>query len=75
MFRNVPLYMKVITIILLAKGLEPAEIADYLSIDSSTVYRYFNSYKLDGLNKYLMTDYKGYWVGPPMRTSKFTPNS
>ena len=54
-------YVKVTTIILLDKGLEPIEIADYLGIDSSTVYRYSNSYKQDGLNKYLTTDYKGYW--------------
>ncbi len=68
-------YVKVTTIILLAKGLSPAEVADYLGIDSSTAYRYLNSYKLDGLDKYLSTDYKGYWVGPPMRTFEFTPNS
>ena len=54
-------YVKVTTIILLAKGLSPAEVSDYLGIDSSTAYRYFNSYKLDGLDKYLVTDYKGYW--------------
>ena len=54
-------YVKVTTILLLDKGLEPIEIADYLGIDSSTVYRYSNSYKQDGLNKYLTTDYKGYW--------------
>ncbi len=35
-------YVKVTTILMLAKGLPIAEIADYLGIDLSTVYRYIN---------------------------------
>lgn len=54
-------YVKVTTILLLDKGLAPIEIADYLGIDSSTIYRYSKSYNQDGLDKYLSTDYKGYW--------------
>lgn len=54
-------YVKVTTILLLDKGLEPIEIADYLGIDTSTIYRYNKSYHEDGLVKYLSTDYKGYW--------------
>jgi transposase len=54
-------YVKVTTILLLDKGLEPIEIADYLGIDISTIYRYSKCYFQDGLDKYLSTDYKGYW--------------
>jgi transposase len=54
-------YVKVTTILLLDKGLAPIEIADYLGIDSSTIYRYSKSYHQDGLDKYTSTDYKGYW--------------
>lgn len=54
-------YVKVTTILLLHKGLAPIEIADILGIDISTIYRYGNSYSQDGVDKYLSTDYKGYW--------------
>jgi transposase len=54
-------YVKVTTILLLDKGLSITEIADYLGIDSSTIYRYVNSYINDGLVVYLQTDYQGYW--------------
>lgn len=54
-------YVKVTTILLLDKGLSIADIADYLGIDSSTIYRYISSYISDGLVAYLQTDYQGYW--------------
>jgi transposase len=54
-------YVKVTTILLLDKGLSIPDIADYLGIDSSTIYRYINSYISDGLVAYLQTDYQGYW--------------
>lgn len=54
-------YVKVTTILLLDKGLSITEIADYLGIDSSTIYRYLNSYANDGFATYLQTDYQGYW--------------
>ena len=54
-------YVKVTTILLLDKGLSIADIADYLGIDTSTIYRYINSYLSDGLVAYLQTDYQGYW--------------
>lgn len=54
-------YVKVTTILLLDKGLCIADIADYLGIDTSTIYRYINSYISDGLVAYLQTDYQGYW--------------
>jgi transposase len=54
-------YVKVTTILLLDKGLSITDIADYLGIDSSTIYRYVNSYLSDGIVVYLQTDYQGYW--------------
>ena len=54
-------YVKVTTILLLDKGLSIVNISDYLGIDSSTIYRYINSYISDGLVSYLKTDYQGYW--------------
>jgi len=54
-------YVKVTTILLLDKGLSIVDISDYLGIDSSTIYRYINSYISDGLVSYLKTDYQGYW--------------
>lgn len=54
-------YVKVTTILMIDKGLDFVEIADYLGIDSTTIYRYLQSYKQDGLRKYLSTNYKGYW--------------
>jgi transposase len=54
-------YVKVTTILLLDKGLSITDISDYLGIDSSTIYRYVNSYISDGLVAYLQTDYQGYW--------------
>ena len=53
-------YVKVTTILLLDKGLSIVNISDYLGIDSSTIYRYINSYISDGLVSYLKTDYQGY---------------
>ena len=35
-------YVKVITLLLIDKGLSPAEISDRLGIDPSTVYRYLS---------------------------------
>lgn len=43
------------------KGLLAAEIADHLGIDTGTIYRYHQIYRQDGIEKYLATDYKGYW--------------
>jgi transposase len=54
-------YVKVTTILLLDKGLSITDIADYLGIDSNSIYRYVNSYNSDGLVAYLQTDYHGYW--------------
>ena len=54
-------YVKVTTILLLDKGLSITDIADYLGIDSSTIYRYITCYISDGLSSYLQTDYQGYW--------------
>jgi transposase len=54
-------YVKVMPLLMLDKGLSPTEIADYLGIDGSTVYHYQQSYCQDGIDKYLTTDYKGYW--------------
>lgn len=54
-------YVKVTSILMLDKGLSIMQISDYLGIDSSTVHRYRTSYQLDGIEKYLCTDYQGYW--------------
>jgi len=54
-------YVKVTTLLLLDKGLPISQISDYLGIDHSTVYRYRKAYETDGLARYLVTDYQGYW--------------
>jgi transposase len=56
-------YVKVTTILMLSSGISSETVADHLGIDKSTVYRYFQMYQNDGVEKYLSTDYKGYW-GP-----------
>ena len=54
-------YIKVTVILMLdmQKGIE--EIEEVLGIDGSTIYRYAERYQLDGLEKYLETNYKGYF--------------
>lgn len=54
-------YVKVTAILMLSSGMSPETVAEHLGIDKSTVYRYLQSYQNDGLEKYLTTDYKGYW--------------
>ncbi len=54
-------YVKVTSVLMLDRGLSLVQISDYLGIDSSTVHRYRTSYQLDGIEKYLRTDYQGYW--------------
>ncbi len=54
-------YVKVTALLLLDKGLSQVQISDYLGIDESTVHRYSASFRQDGIETYLRTDYQGYW--------------
>lgn len=54
-------YVKVTVLLMLDKGRGIPDVAEDLGIDDSTIYRYFNTYTQEGLNKYLFTEYKGYW--------------
>ena len=54
-------YIKVTCILMLHKGFSPHDISDSLGIDNTTVYRYANQYRTEGLSKYLGNNYKGYW--------------
>lgn len=51
--RNVRRHMKLSVILNLDRGLSPAEVAEFLGIDDSTVYRYAQGYKQSGLEAYL----------------------
>jgi len=54
-------YIKVTVILLLDLGKSVKEIEMILGIDDSTIYRYIDDYNSVGLEKYLETNYKGYW--------------
>ncbi len=54
-------YVKVTSILMLDKGLSLIQISDYLGVDATTVHRYRTSYQFDGIEKYLQTNYQGYW--------------
>lgn len=44
-------YVKVTCILMLGKGLSSKEVSDYLGIDDSTVYRYSDPFKKNGLEE------------------------
>jgi transposase len=54
-------YVKVTSLLMLAKGYSPETVSDCLGIDVSTVYRYWNFYKTNGLDSFLENRNKGYW--------------
>jgi transposase len=53
-------YVKVTVLLMLDKGRSIPEVAEDLGLDDSTIYRYFNLYTKEGLDKYLFAEYKGY---------------
>jgi hypothetical protein len=54
-------YVKVTSLLMLDKGYIFSEISACLGIDESTIHRYRTSYQFDGIEKYLQTNYQGYW--------------
>jgi transposase len=54
-------YIKVTSILMLARGLSIEIVSDSLGIDISTVYRYWHVYKRGGLDSLVENRHKGYW--------------
>ncbi len=54
-------YVKVTILLMLDLGQSPQNIALFLGIHDSTVYRYLETYQTLGLDKYLENNYLGYW--------------
>lgn len=54
-------YLKVTVLLMLDLGQTPPQIALFLGIDDSTVYRHRENYHTMGLEKYLENNYSGYW--------------
>ncbi|GHV39083.1 IS630 family transposase [Bacteroidia bacterium] len=54
-------YIKVTSILMLAKGYSPESVSECLGIDTSTVYRYRSLYTDVGLDTFLENRHKGYW--------------
>lgn len=55
------LYIKVTILLLLDKERPIPIIAEDLGIDDSTIYRYISNYQTNGMEKYLLSERKGYW--------------
>ncbi|MDR0541164.1 MAG: IS630 family transposase, partial [Dysgonamonadaceae bacterium] len=54
-------YVKVTSLLMLYRGYSVEAVSDRLGIDVSTVYRYWNFYKSNGLDSFLENRYKDYW--------------
>ena len=54
-------YVKATVLLMLDLGENPPKIALFLGIDDSSVYRHLENYQTDGLDKYLGSNYLGYW--------------
>jgi transposase len=54
-------YVRVTCILMLYKGFSVSDISDSLGVDSSTVYRYSQTYRQQGLCALLENNNKGYW--------------
>ena len=54
-------YVPVTVLLLLDRGRAVAAIAEDLSLDEATMYRYQQTYQLLGLTGYLRTEQPGYW--------------
>lgn len=54
-------YIKATVLLMLDLGETPPKIAVCLGIDDGTVYRHWENYQRDGLDKFLGSNYFGYW--------------
>ena len=54
-------YVKVTILLMLDLGETPSKIALFLGIDDGTVYRHLENYQTNGLDKFLDTNYLGYF--------------
>jgi transposase len=54
-------YVKATVLLMLDLGETPAKIAIFLGIDDGTVYRHLENFQTTGLDKFLGTNYFGYW--------------
>ncbi len=54
-------YIKATVLLMLDLGETPPKIAVCLGIDDSTIYRHLEHYQSDGLDKFLGSNYVGYW--------------
>ena len=59
--RNKAGYVPVTVLLLLDRGRTVAAIAKDLGLDEATVYRYVQTYRLEGLAGYLAAEQPGYW--------------
>ena len=54
-------YIKVTVLLMLDLGETPQKVALFLGIDDATIYRHWENYQTQGLDKYLENSYLGYW--------------
>jgi transposase len=54
-------YIKVTVLLMLDLGETPQKVALFLGTDDSTIYRHWENYQTQGLDKYLENSYLGYW--------------
>jgi len=54
-------YVKVTVLLMLDLGETPQKTAIFLGIDDATVYRHLENFQTNGLDKFLGTNYFGYW--------------
>lgn len=54
-------YVKATVLLMLDLGETPPKIAGFLGIDDGTVYRHLENFQKGGLDKFLGSNYLGYW--------------
>jgi transposase len=54
-------YVKVTILLMLDLGETPLKVANFLGIDDSSVYRHLENFQTKGLDKFLGSNYFGYW--------------
>ncbi len=54
-------YVKATVLLMLDLGETPPKIAACLGIDDGTIYRHLENYQTAGLDKFLGSNYTGYW--------------
>lgn len=54
-------YVKATVLLMMDLGETPAKIAVCLGIDDGTVYRHLENYQTNGFDKFLCSNYVGYW--------------